>query len=102
MHVVLPAASRGILSGMILSVGRIAEDTAVIMLAGAVFHAGVLGGPFDKFEALPFRIFWLTSQYRTPQELESGFACALVLLLVTAAGGWMSCGTYATCPCSGA
>lgn len=84
LHVVLPAGSRGILSGIILSVGRIAEDTAVIMLSGAVFNTSVLGGPLAKFEALPFRIYWLTSQYRTPQELESGFGCALVLLLVTA------------------
>lgn len=84
VNVLLPSASRSLLSGIILSIGRIAEDTAVIMLAGAVFNAGLPGGPFDKFEALPFRIYSLTSQYRNPSELEQGFGCALVLLLLTA------------------
>lgn len=82
--VLLPAAHNGVFSGMVLTVGRIAEDTAVIMLTGAVFHAGLPGGPFDRFEALPYRIYWLGAQYRNAGELQQGFGCALVLLLITA------------------
>lgn len=82
-HILLPLASRGILSGVILSIGRAAEDTAVILLTGAVARAGLPHGLSDKFEALPFRIYYLAAEHRTPAELEQGYATALVLLGVT-------------------
>ena len=81
--VLLPLASRGILSGAILAIGRAAEDTAVILLTGVVAHAGIPGSLVDKFEALPFRIFYLAAEHRNPQELDQGFATALVLLCLT-------------------
>lgn len=56
VHILLPAAGQGILSGMILAVGRAAEDTAVILLAGVVANAGLPLGLLDKYEALPFHI----------------------------------------------
>ena len=40
-HVHLPAARRGIQSGVVLAVGRIAEDTAVILMTGVVASAGI-------------------------------------------------------------
>ncbi len=85
-RVLVPAASRGILSGAILSVGRAAEDTAVIMLTGAVATAGGRG-PQDllgKFEALPFKIFVIAAEHNTAAELDQGFGAALVLLTLTA------------------
>lgn len=82
-HVLLPAASRGILSGVMLAIGRAAEDTAVIMLTGAVWNAGLPSGLSEKYEALPFRIYVIGAEYRTPEELARGFGCALVLLLLT-------------------
>jgi phosphate transport system permease protein len=84
VHVMLPAASRGILSGVILAVGRAAEDTAVILLTGVVAGAGLPSGIFDKYEALPFQIFYLASEARSAAELAQGFGAALVLLLLTA------------------
>lgn len=81
--VLLPLASRGVLSGAILAIGRAAEDTAVILLTGVVFHAGIPGSLVDKFEALPFRIYYLAAEHRNPQELNQGFATALVLLSLT-------------------
>ncbi len=83
-HVLLPVASRGILSGVMLAVGRAAEDTAVIMLTGAVANAGLPRGLLEKYEALPFRIYVLGSEYRDAEELAHGFGCTLVLLLLTA------------------
>ena len=83
-HVLLPFASRGILSGVMLAVGRAAEDTAVIMLTGAVANSGLPRGLLEKYEALPFRIYVLGSEYRDAEELAQGFGCALVLLLLTA------------------
>jgi phosphate transport system permease protein len=83
-HVLLPAASRATLSGVILSVGRAAEDTAVILLTGVVANAGFPASMTDKFEALPFSIYYLAAEYRTPEELDRGFGAALVLLILTA------------------
>ena len=82
-YILLPAASRGIMGGVILSLGRAAEDTAVIMLTGVIANAGLPHGLFGKFEALPFRIFYLAAEYQTPAELDSAFGTALVLLCLT-------------------
>jgi phosphate transport system permease protein len=86
VRILVPAASRGILSGAVLSIGRAAEDTAVIMLTGAVATAGGRGpqGLTDKFEALPFKIFVTAAEHNTAEELSVGFATALVLLALTA------------------
>ena len=82
-HALLPAASRGISSGAILAVGRAAEDTAVIMLTGVVANSGIPGGLTDKFEALPFNIFYLTAEHRTPAQLDQAFGAAILLLALT-------------------
>ena len=84
-HVQLPAAASGILSGVILALGRCAEDTAVIMLTGAVANAGLPAGLLAKFEALPFHIFYFTAEYQNQAELTRAFGAALVLLAL--AGG---------------
>lgn len=84
--ILVPSASRGILSGAVLSLGRAAEDTAVIMLTGAVATAGGRGPQSltTKFEALPFSIFVTAAEHNTVEELNVGFAMALVLLVLTA------------------
>jgi len=84
-RVLLPAASRGILAGVVLAVGRAAEDTAVILLTGVVANAGFPRGPTDRFEALPFRVFLGAAEHRTPGDLDEAFTAALVLLLLTGA-----------------
>jgi phosphate transport system permease protein len=84
VHILLPAASRGILSGIILAVGRAAEDTAVILLTGVVANAGAPRSLTEKFTALPFHIYYLAAQYRNAGELAQAFGTALVLLLLTA------------------
>jgi phosphate ABC transporter permease subunit PstA len=83
-RVLLPAASRGILSGVVLSVGRIAEDTAVILLTGAVFFSGFTPHRlWDNFEALPYTIFYLHDRYENVTQLNQAFGAALVLLTLT-------------------
>lgn len=84
-HVTLPAAAPGIWSGVILALGRSAEDTAVIMLTGVVANAGLPAGIGAKFEALPFSIFYITAQYQDQNELLRCFGASLVLLFL--AGG---------------
>lgn len=83
-HVLLPAASRGIGGGLILALGRAAEDTAVILLTGVVANAGLPAGLGAKFEALPFAIFYTAAQYQTQDELTRGFGAAIVLLVLSA------------------
>jgi phosphate transport system permease protein len=83
-HILLPEAGRGILSGVVLAIGRAAEDTAVIMMTGVVANAGLPHGLFGKFEALPFRIYYLAAGYQTPAQLKSAYGTALVLLCLTA------------------
>lgn len=82
-HVLLPSARQGINAGIILAIGRAAEDTAVIMLTGAVANAGLPAGLGMKFEALPFAIFYTAAQYQSQEELARGFGAALVLLAVS-------------------
>lgn len=82
-HILLPAASRGILKGAVLSMGRAAEDTAVILLTGVVASGGLPKGLLDKFEALPFAIYYLATQYQSEADLHKGFAAALTLLTLT-------------------
>ena len=81
-YVLLPSAAPGIWSGIVLALGRAAEDTAVIMLAGVVANAGLPAGLMGKFEALPFYIFYTAAQYQNLEELARGFGASLVLLVL--------------------
>lgn len=82
--VLLPQAAKGIIGGIMLAMGRAAEDTAVIMLTGAVANAGLPGGVFERYEALPFTIFYYSAQYQSDSELQMAFGAALTLLCLTA------------------
>jgi phosphate transport system permease protein len=84
-HVLVPAGSRGIVGGVVLAVGRAAEDTAVILLTGVVANAGLPRGPGDRFRALPFEVYYVAAQHQTQDELARGFGAALVLLCLTGA-----------------
>ena len=82
-HILLPTAMPGIRSGIILALGRAAEDTAVIMLTGVVANAGLPAGLHAKFEALPFFIYYTAAQYQDEAELLRGFGASLVLLVLS-------------------
>lgn len=82
LHVLLPQAFSGIVSGVILAIGRCAEDTAVIMLTGVVASAGVPRSMGSPYEALPFYIFYISSQYANQHELATGYGAAILLLII--------------------
>jgi len=84
-YVLVPNALSGISSGMLLAIGRCAEDTAVILLTGVVATAGVPASLLSQYEALPFYIFYISSQYSNPAELADGYGASLVLLAICAA-----------------
>lgn len=83
-HVLLPTKLPDIFGGIILATGRAAEDTAVIMLTGVVASAGLPRSLFEQFEALPFYIYYISSQYSDPAELQMGFGAAILLLAICA------------------
>jgi len=84
IYVLIPKSLSGIISGVILAIGRCAEDTAVIMLTGVVASAGVPKSLLANYEALPFYIYYISSQYMNAEELASGYGAAIVLLGICA------------------
>jgi phosphate transport system permease protein len=81
-YVLLPKSLSGIISGIILAIGRCAEDTAVIMLTGVVVSAGIPKSLASPYEAIPFYIYYISSQYANPDELSRGYGAALILLMI--------------------
>ncbi len=60
--VVLPAAFPSIITGAILSVGRVAGETAPIIFTGAAFFTpGIAKSLFDEIMALPYHILVLAT-----------------------------------------
>lgn len=82
--VLIPRSLSGITSGIILSIGRCAEDTAVIMLTGVVAMAGIPQSLMAKYEALPFYIYYISSQYTDMKELRMGYGAAIILVTICA------------------
>lgn len=61
--IVLPAASPGILTGIILSISRAAGETAPIMFTAAAFYFPFLPtGIFDQVMALPYHLYVISTQ----------------------------------------
>ena len=81
-HVLLPRSLTGIMTGVILAVGRCAEDTAVILLTGVVAAGGVPRSLLGPYEALPFYIYYISSQYANPEQLLTGYGASLILLFI--------------------
>ncbi len=96
-HQLLPAATPGIITGVILSVSRAIGETAPLLVVGAAVYlanspggiespvdvikhpGGVLEAPFDTFTALPVLIFnWIS---RPEKEYRHVAAAAILVLL---------------------
>lgn len=82
-HQILPAASGGILTGIILALSRAVGETAPLIVIGALAYVPfVADSPLDEFTVLPIQIFNWVSR---PQEefLTNGAAAIIILLLIT-------------------
>jgi phosphate transport system permease protein len=82
-HQVLPAASGGILTGIILALSRAVGETAPLIVIGALAYVPfVAESPMDEFTVLPIQIFNWASR---PQEafLVNAAAAIIVLLTIT-------------------
>lgn len=82
-HQVLPAATGGILTGIILALSRAVGETAPLIVIGALAYVPfVARTPMDEFTVLPMQIFnWISR----PQHefLVNGAAAIIILLLIT-------------------
>jgi phosphate transport system permease protein len=81
-HQVLPHALPGIITGVILGLGRAAGETAPILFTVAAFYLPELpSSVFDQTMALPYHLFVISTQV-PGMPLQIQFGVALVLLLV--------------------
>jgi len=83
-HAVLPAAIPGIITGTILSIGRVAGETAPILLTGAAYYLPRLPDSiYSQFMALPYHLFVLaTAGTNIAKTRHIQYGTALVLLII--------------------
>lgn len=82
--VVLPSATSGILTGVVLTLSRAAGETAPILFTGAAFYISDTNGYINQeFMALPYHLYMLSTQHQSIEEVRPiAYGTALVLVLV--------------------
>ena len=85
-RIVLPNAMPGILTGVMLSLGRAAGETAPIMFTAASYYAPELPSSiFDEVMALPYHIYVMATagtHITETRHLQYGTAIVLILLVL--------------------
>ncbi len=82
-RILLPHSFLKLASGVILAIGRAAEDTAVIMLTGVAAFSGIPSNLSDNFEALPYYIYYHSAEYQNQAELSRVFIAALCIVIIS-------------------
>lgn len=83
-HIVLPTGISGILTGIILSIGRAAGETAPILFTAVTFYTGRLPKSiFDEVMALPYLIYGLMTTGTFPdKQIPIAYGASTILLLL--------------------
>lgn len=83
-HAVLPYALPGIMTGTVLSIGRIAGEAAPILFTVAAFYLPNLPkSVFDQVMALPYHLYIISTQIpNMPKNLTYGTALVLIMLVL--------------------
>jgi phosphate transport system permease protein len=83
LKVVLPAAAPGILTGVLLGLGKAIGETAVVWLtAGSGLEAFVPRTIMSPTGSLPMYIYLLATQGHTAEGMQRAFGASLVLLVM--------------------
>ena len=83
MKVVIPAAFGGVVTGLILSLGRAAGETAPIMFTAAVvFRSSISLSLLDPVMALPYHLYFLASEVPGSSVMQYGTAMVLLLMVL--------------------
>jgi len=84
--IILPNSISGILTGIIISVGRAAGETAPILMTAATFYTARLPNSlFSKVMALPYHIYALMTEGSAKGQTEIAYGTTLVLLILVLA-----------------
>lgn len=82
VRIIMPQAVPGIITGVVLGVGRAAGETAPILFtAAAFFQPNIPNSIFDQVMALPYHLYVLVSQVSNAPD-DKKWGTALVLLII--------------------
>ncbi len=83
-HIVLPEATPGIMSGVILALSRaIGESAPILIISSLVFITFVPTGLDDRFTVLPLQIYnWISQPKKEFHELAAGAIIVLLAMLL--------------------
>jgi len=81
-RVVLKSAAPGILTGVILGIGRAAGETAAIMMTAGSFMAALPTSVFSSVRPMSYHVYRLATQDVHPDAVARAFGTATLLVLV--------------------